>query len=115
MGEKKKQSRREFLKTAGLTGAVLGAGAAAASLAGPQLLLRKTAEARAKVSGFKLKYAPPFGLFEASAGKDPLEQMKFIADQGFRAVFDNGLPNRPPALQEAIAGQAAKLGLEIGP
>ncbi len=64
---------------------------------------------------FKLKYAPALGLFEASAGKDPLDQMKFIADQGFRAIFDNGLPGRPASQQEAIASQASRLGLDIGP
>jgi hydroxypyruvate isomerase len=64
---------------------------------------------------FKLKYAPALGLFEDSAGKDPLDQMKFIADQGFRAIFDNGLPGRPVSQQEAIARQASRLGLDLGP
>jgi hydroxypyruvate isomerase len=54
-------------------------------------------------------------MFEASAGKDLLDQLKFMADQGFRGVFDNGLPGRPVAQQESIARQASKLGLEIGP
>lgn len=111
----KKQSRREFLKTAGLSGALLGSGIATSLLAGTQLLSKKTSESRPASGAFKLKYAPPFGMFEAHAGKDLLDQMKFMADQGFRAIFDNGLPGRPPALQEAIASQAAKLGLEIGP
>lgn len=111
----KKQSRREFLRTAGLSGAFLASGAGASLLAGPRLLSKKTSTAQPAAGAFKLKYAPPFGMFEASAGKDPLDQMKFIADQGFRAIFDNGLPGRPPAQQEAIASQAAKLGLEIGP
>ncbi|MDI6846344.1 MAG: xylose isomerase, partial [Candidatus Saccharicenans sp.] len=121
MEEKRKQSRREFLKTASLSGAVLAsttltAGALSAldpvtqKQPGGQTLSRAT-----KPAGFKLKYAPPFGMFEASAGKDLLDQMKFIADQGFRAIFDNGLPGRPPAVQESIASQAVRLGLEIGP
>jgi len=41
--------------------------------------------------------------------------MKFIADQGFRAIFDNGLPGRPVSQQEAIARQASRLGLDLGP
>ncbi|MBC7349677.1 MAG: TIM barrel protein [Candidatus Aminicenantes bacterium] len=118
MEAKKKQTRREFLKTAGLSGAALASGAATSLLAGPQSLIKKASPAHPippKPGSFKLKYAPPFGMFEASAGKDPLDQMKFIADQGFRAIFDNGLPGRPPAQQEAIANRAARLGLEIGP
>jgi hydroxypyruvate isomerase len=115
---KRKESRREFLKVAGLSGAVLASGAVTSLLAGSQSLIKKPAPAQPtspKPGSFNLKYAPPFGMFEALAGKDPLDQMKFIADQGFRAIFDNGLPGRPPAQQEAIASLAAKLGLEIGP
>lgn len=118
MDEKKKQSRRDFLRTAGLSGAALASGAVTSLLAGPQSLIKKTSPGKPtppKPGSFKLKYAPPLSMFETSAGKDPLDQMKFIADQGFLAIFDNGLPNRPPAQQESIASQAAKLGLEIGP
>ncbi|MDI6698670.1 MAG: TIM barrel protein [Candidatus Saccharicenans sp.] len=121
MEEKKKQSRREFLKTAGLSGAIMASTtltASALSKLTPAYQKKpegQTLTGATKPAGFKLKYAPPFGMFEASAGKDPLDQMKFIAGQGFRAIFDNGLPGRPPAVQEAIAGQAARLGLEIGP
>ena len=43
------------------------------------------------VEKFKLKYAPHFGTFRENAGKDPADQLKFMSDQGFRAVFDNGL------------------------
>jgi hydroxypyruvate isomerase len=64
---------------------------------------------------FKLKYAPSLGMFSESAGKSPGDLVKFVADQGFRAVFDNGLMNRPPQEQEAIAGELARLGLDLGP
>ena len=40
---------------------------------------------------FKLKYAPGFGTFREHAGDDLFDQIKFISDQGFRAIFDNGL------------------------
>ncbi len=103
-------SRREFLIKAAagaaafapLTGLSGTAGAAGSAPAGPP-------------AGFKLKYAPPFGMFQAHAGKAPLDQLKFMADQGFRAFFDNDLPERPAAEQEAIAREAARLGLEAGP
>ncbi len=64
---------------------------------------------------FKLKYAPGFGMFEAHAGKDPIDQIKFIHDQGFRAIFDNGLMGKEPALQEKIAGELARRNMDMGP
>ena len=64
---------------------------------------------------FKLKYAPNFGLFEESAGKDPIDQLKFFADEGFSAMFDNDLNKKPVELQEKIAKQCQQLGLAMGP
>jgi hydroxypyruvate isomerase len=64
---------------------------------------------------FRMRYAPPLGMFEAHAGKNPLDQIRFMADQGFRAMFDNGLMNRPVPEQEAIARETARLGMMIGP
>jgi hydroxypyruvate isomerase len=63
---------------------------------------------------FTLKYAPSLGMFNLNAGKDPVDNLKFIADQGFRAAYDLGLIGRPPAEQERIAGEARRLGLELG-
>lgn len=63
---------------------------------------------------FKLKYAPHFGMFENSAGKDPLDQLKFMADHGFMALEDNGLMGRDVSLQEKIGAQLDKLGMEMG-
>ena len=65
--------------------------------------------------GFKLKYAPGLSLFKEHAGEDPIDHIKFIHDNGFRAVFDNGLMNKPPALQEKIAGALQNRGMELGP
>lgn len=64
---------------------------------------------------FKLKYAPHLGMFPESAGKDPIDNVKFIADQGFRAIFDNGLMNKPPELQEKIAAELARRNMDWGP
>lgn len=69
----------------------------------------------AEASKFKLKYAPGFGLFEESAGKDPIDQLKFFADEGFSAMFDNDLGKKPPELQELLARQCQQLGLAMGP
>ena len=63
---------------------------------------------------FKLKYAPHFGMFENNAGKDPIDQLKFMADQGFMALEDNGLMGRTPELQTKIGETMAKLGMTMG-
>jgi hydroxypyruvate isomerase len=70
----------------------------------------------AKPSGkFKLKYAPELGRYEESAGKDPIDQLKFFADEGFSAMFDNNLNQKPPELQEAIAKQCQQQNFAMGP
>jgi hydroxypyruvate isomerase len=64
---------------------------------------------------FKLKYAPTFGMFEESAGKDPIDQLKFFADEGFSAMFDNDLAKKPVEMQEKIANKCKELNLDMGP
>jgi hydroxypyruvate isomerase len=113
-------SRREFLKNAALGAATLalaGPAPAAPGAKGNAARADRAAQEAGAKSGqpFKLKYAPPLGMFEASAGKNPLDQLKFMADRGFRAMFDNGLMGRSVAEQESIAREAARLGLAIGP
>jgi hydroxypyruvate isomerase len=94
--------RRQVLKTTLGAGAALGLGA---------LWSRPAAGA---VLSFKLKYAPHFGMFRHSAGEDLIDQLKFMADQGFTAVEDNGMPNRPVAVQEKIAAEMTRLGMTMG-
>ena len=103
-------SRREFIKMAS-TGAAL--------LAAPAILGTAKAEGNVRVSAavepFKLKYAPGLGMFRQLAGQDPIDNIKFCYDQGFRAVFDNGLMKREPAVQEKIMNELSRLGMDIGP
>lgn len=61
---------------------------------------------------FKLKYAPHFGMFAAHAGNDSIDQLKFAADQGFRAWEDNGMKGRKD--QEKIAKAMSDLGIQMG-
>lgn len=63
---------------------------------------------------FKLKYAPHFGMFKHSAGEDHIDQLKFMADQGFTALEDNGMMERPVELQEKIAKEMQRLGMTMG-
>ena len=64
---------------------------------------------------FKLKYAPGLGTFNEMAGNDPIDQIKFMNDQGFRAIFDNGLMHKDAALQDKIANELAHHGMDLGP
>jgi hydroxypyruvate isomerase len=96
-----------------------GIAAATALLAGPSgLAMCRTDSPGAflplEKHDFKLKYAPHFGMFENSAGKDLLDQLQFMADAGFRAMEDNGMKGREVAMQEKIAGKMANLNMEMG-
>ena len=63
---------------------------------------------------FKLKYAPHFGMFENSAGKDVIDQLKFMHEMGFRALEDNGMMSKSPELQTKIGNTMAKFGMSMG-
>lgn len=63
---------------------------------------------------FKLNYAPHFGMFKHHAGDDPIDQLRFMADQGFTALEDNGMRGRPVDLQEKIARELQRLGMTMG-
>ena len=64
---------------------------------------------------FRLKYAPSFGQFKAHAGTDLAAQIQFCADEGFTAMFDNGLMGRPVADQELIVRELGKRNMALGP
>jgi hydroxypyruvate isomerase len=63
---------------------------------------------------FNLNYAPHDGMFAAHAGSDFIDQIKFMHDQGFRSIEDNGMRQRTPEMQEKIGSQLAKLGMTMG-
>jgi len=63
---------------------------------------------------FQLKYAPHIGMFQQSAGQDPIAQLHFMANQGFTAFEDNEMMNRPVALQEKMAHTMEERKLEMG-
>lgn len=63
---------------------------------------------------FKLKYAPHEGMFRHSAGNDFLDQIRFMADQGFTAIEDNDMWRREVAMQEKIGQLLQKLGMSMG-
>lgn len=63
---------------------------------------------------FKLKLAPHFGQFVAHAGESVVDQLKFMADEGFTALEDNGMMKRSTAEQETIARTMQQLGMSMG-
>lgn len=63
---------------------------------------------------FKLNFAPHQGMFANHAGKNFVDQIKFMHDQGFRAIEDNGLLGRSVEEQEKIGSELARLGMTMG-
>lgn len=63
---------------------------------------------------FTLDYAPHFGMFRHHAGDDLVDQLKFMHDEGFRALEDNWMSRRPIEEQERIARALEELGMRMG-
>lgn len=97
--------RRSFVKNSLTSSAALAIGGTILS-ASPSYVTNK--------HDFKLKYAPHIGMFQNSAGNDPVDQLKFMADQGFKAFEDNGMMGRDKAQQEKMASTMSNLGIEMG-
>ncbi len=68
----------------------------------------------AKPYRYNLKYAPHIGMFQQHAGKDPIDQLHFMADQGFTAFEDNNMRKRPVELQNQMAKVMKERGLSMG-
>jgi hydroxypyruvate isomerase len=116
-------NRRDFLQQTSAAASFLtltGGAASQAAAAGAQAQApaKPAAPGAAKTPAvkhtFKLKYAPHFGMFKASAGEDLLDQLKFMADSGFMALEDNGMMRRTPELQQQIGDTMRKLGMSMG-
>ena len=63
---------------------------------------------------FNLKYAPHFGMFKNLAGDNLIDQLNYIADQGFTAFEDNNLKKRTVDFQEKMSKTMQKKGLDMG-
>lgn len=63
---------------------------------------------------FNLNYAPHLGMFTNSAGTDPLDQLKFMYDQGFTAFEDNNMKKRDVNLQNRLADFMSKNNMQMG-
>jgi hydroxypyruvate isomerase len=103
-------SRRSFITSAAAAGAAL--------FVAPAVLKGKSSKYYAADADtpFTMGFAPSIGMFSELCGSnDPVDNIRFINDRGFRAVFDNGLPGRPPAEQVRIADEVHRLGMKMGP
>src|SRR5690625_4652086 len=96
-------NRQEFIKT----GAFAGAG-----IAIPKVFRHQKKSTSAEP--FTMKFSPDFGLFDQVAGKDPIDQIKWGYDQGFRAWENTRLHRRPVEEQERISQTIQQLGMEFG-
>ena len=63
---------------------------------------------------FNLKYAPHFGMFKSSAGDNLIDQLNYIADQGFTAFEDNNLKKRTIETQNKMSKTMQKRSIEMG-
>lgn len=63
---------------------------------------------------FKMDFAPHFGMFKNHAPGGFVDELKFMADQGFRSLEDNGMLGRSIADQELIAKTMSDLGMRMG-
>jgi hydroxypyruvate isomerase len=87
-----------------------------ASILGASLLIPSFSKGStwAREKPFELNYAPHFGMFKNHAGPNELDQLQYMHDQGFTALEDNELMERPVALQEKIGEKLAKLNMKMG-
>ena len=99
-------NRRDFLATSITASAAFGLSGITGAA--------ENAESTEESSRFKLKYAPHFGMFKYHAGDDPIDQIKFMADQGFTALEDNGMKKKPVELQEKIRQEMDRHNMTMG-
>ncbi len=92
-----------------------GIAAAASAIPFSHTAAAQNKEARTSAQKtFTCNFAPHAGTFASHAGKNFIDQIKFMHDQGFRAIEDNGLLRRPVEEQEKIGKELARLGMTMG-
>ncbi len=100
----KKITRRDFITTTTASAAALTIGAK----------IGNAAEKSPAAKGFTMKFAPHFGMFKHHAGENLIDQIKFMADEGFTAFEDNGMKGRSVETQEEIAREMTRQVMEMG-
>ena len=105
-------NRRDFLQHTVTASALLATQASSRTLADAASPSLSPSASPSRI--FKLKYAPHFGTFKNSAGEDLIDQLHFMADNGFTAMEDNSLMQRPVEIQQKIGETLARLGMTMG-
>ncbi|MBX3254055.1 MAG: TIM barrel protein [Chitinophagaceae bacterium] len=103
--------RRSFIKSGLFSGAALATGVSALATGTSRLPANQKA---GKEKPFTLKFSPDFGIFSELGGKDPVDQVKWGYDQGFRAWENTMLKRRTKEEQERISKIIQQLGMEFG-
>jgi hydroxypyruvate isomerase len=101
--------RRNFLQNSILAGASTLVGSSVIAGEHNPQSSEKNAE-----KTFNLNYAPHDGMFQNNGGKDFVDQIKYMYDQGFRSIEDNGMTGRSVEQQTKIGEALAKLGMVMG-
>ncbi|MFH6768659.1 TIM barrel protein [Gaetbulibacter aquiaggeris] len=101
--------RRLFIKKSAAAVSFLGLGFTGINAINSPYKIQNTT-----MNSFKLNYAPHLGMFKNHAGDDPINQLNFMADQGFRAFEDNNMKNRSIKTQEKIAKTMLDRGMKMG-
>ncbi len=58
--------------------------------------------------------SPDAGMFRQHAGNDPVDQVKFMADQGFTAMEDNWMKIRDVGVQRRVGQELERRGMQMG-
>lgn len=98
--------RRGFIKRIGLGSAFVGATGA--------MSLPAFSKEKIAAAPFKMDFAPHFGMFKNHAPGGLVDELKFMADQGFRSLEDNGMLRRSVADQELIGKTLSDFGMRMG-
>ena len=97
--------RRSFIQKTALTSGAISLGGAFSYASNKNPLMKHQ---------FNLKYAPHLGMFKHHEGDDPIDQLNFMADQGFTAFEDNGMRTREVSVQEKMAQTMQDRGIQMG-
>jgi hydroxypyruvate isomerase len=101
--------RRSFIKKSAVAASLTSLGVSGVSA------MAKSNESTSFTSEtFKMKFAPHFGMFKNHVGDDLIDQINFMADQGFTAFEDNNMMKRDVALQTKIGEALAKRNMTMG-
>ncbi|ACU03354.1 hydroxypyruvate isomerase family protein [Pedobacter heparinus] len=105
-------NRIDFIKNSLAAAGAIVAGSAIPAIAADKTALHSSRWSAGKI--FNLDYAPHQGMFKQHAGDNFLDQIRFMHDQGFRSIEDNGYLKRTIEEQTKIGELLAKLGMRMG-